>query len=108
MPGPSVRTKPGRPEAIRRLVELGLVAHQRGVNVRLWHVGMWLVQPAGLWHADAVRPAVSLDQLQQRDLHGERQLALQAHVRRHVPEDEARRGWDQMEVARQVLLLHAR
>ena len=87
-------------DAVPAAGALVVVAHQRRVHLRLWHVGMGLVQPAGLRHADAVRPAVSLDQLQQRDLHGERQLALQAYVRRHVPEDQAGRGWDQLQVAR--------
>jgi hypothetical protein len=61
-----------------------------------------LVQPAGLRHAEAVRPLVAVDGLQQRHLAGERQLALQADVAGDAPEEQAAGERQQPQVAGQV------
>jgi hypothetical protein len=73
--------------------------------VRLGVVGVRLVQPAGLRHANAVRVFVAREDVQQRDLLRQGQLPLEALVGRRAPEEEAAGEGQQVQFAGQVGLL---
>ncbi len=47
------------------------------------------MQPTRLRHADSLRRLAALKEMQQRDLHSQRQLLLQHAVTPHAPEDQA-------------------
>ena len=70
--------------------------------------GPRLVQPAGLWHANAAWRGVALDRMQQRNLGGQRQFFRQPQVGRRAPKHQAAGKWQQVQLARQIGPPHGR
>ena len=74
------------------------LASVNGVRQRL--VRTRLVQPAGLWNSQTPRRFVAFEDVQQRNLHGQRQRLRQTDQRRRAPEDQAAGKRQQMRQSR--------
>ena len=81
----------------------------RTVDVRFMAVaGACLVQPARLWNADRIRGLVAEERLQEGNLPGQWQLALEFQVRRRAEEDKTARKRQQVQLAGQIGLADCR